>query len=224
MSVFPFSVDPQPPLRLIDARSLQARNEDPIQPAEPINLRDVLDLPNTDQGPPAALFRPPIHDGVTVAVLDDAMGQTAARIAWTFLHFGANNVTIIDPQGTHNAARTPTSAGPVRADGAWVEAHIGKADTLFLDVRGDTERAGGTLPEAVAWNWTRGLNDAGGFNATDDVKQDLLEAGVRQDATVVTYCQSGLRAAHTFWLLRALGWPDVRLYEGSWADWTERQA
>jgi thiosulfate/3-mercaptopyruvate sulfurtransferase len=224
MPVFPFAVNPQPPLRLIDARSQQTRDTQPLNNAEPLDLSSVRDLPQTSDALPPNLLSPPLKGSDTVAVLDDAMGQTAARVAWTLLHAGVQHVSVVDPDGTHDAAQTPATTTPVRADGAWVKAHLNDPSVVFVDVRGEVERAAGTLPGAVAWNWTHGLNEAGGFNATDAVKQSLLSAGIRRDATVVTYCQSGLRAAHTFWLLRALGWPDVRLYEGSWADWTERQA
>lgn len=39
-------------------------------------------------------------------------------------------------------------------------------------------------------------------------------------ATVATYCQLGMRAAHTWFVLRhVLGYPNVRNYDGSWQEW-----
>jgi thiosulfate/3-mercaptopyruvate sulfurtransferase len=48
-------------------------------------------------------------------------------------------------------------------------------------------------------------------------------AGVTPDKTVMTYCQGGYRAAHTYVALRLLGFPDVRTYTGSWKEWGDRE-
>ena len=42
------------------------------------------------------------------------------------------------------------------------------------------------------------------------------------DREVVTYCQGGYRAAHTYLALRILGFPRVRNYTGSWKEWGDR--
>jgi thiosulfate/3-mercaptopyruvate sulfurtransferase len=47
--------------------------------------------------------------------------------------------------------------------------------------------------------------------------------GVTPDREVVTYCQGGYRAAHTYLALRILGYPDVRNYTGSWKEWGDRE-
>ena len=53
----------------------------------------------------------------------------------------------------------------------------------------------------------------------------LYEAARRHDPTnvVVTYCQGGYRAAHSYLALRILGYPDVRNYTGSWKEWGDRE-
>ena len=40
--------------------------------------------------------------------------------------------------------------------------------------------------------------------------------GVR---TVVTYCQTGMQASFDYFVARYVGYPDVRLYDGSMAEW-----
>ena len=51
---------------------------------------------------------------------------------------------------------------------------------------------------------------------------EALHAAIASDATVVAYCQTGSRAS-VAWLVAAhLGWADVRLYDGSWAEWSSR--
>jgi thiosulfate/3-mercaptopyruvate sulfurtransferase len=39
---------------------------------------------------------------------------------------------------------------------------------------------------------------------------------------VISYCQGGYRAAHSYVALRLLGFPRVRNYIGSWKEWGDR--
>ena len=53
---------------------------------------------------------------------------------------------------------------------------------------------------------------------------DLLNAlytgrGITPDKSVVTYCYSGVHSCVTYFSLRMLGYPDVRVYTGSWDEW-----
>ena len=40
------------------------------------------------------------------------------------------------------------------------------------------------------------------------------------DKTIVPYCSTGVRSAVTFFTLRWLGFQNVALYTGSWAEWS----
>ncbi len=42
------------------------------------------------------------------------------------------------------------------------------------------------------------------------------------DKTVVTYCQTHHRAAHTYFVLRLLGYPRIVGYDRSWSEWGNR--
>jgi 3-mercaptopyruvate sulfurtransferase SseA len=44
-------------------------------------------------------------------------------------------------------------------------------------------------------------------------------SGLSPDQELVTYCQGGVRAAHTALALRTAGYGRVRIYDGSWAEW-----
>jgi len=48
------------------------------------------------------------------------------------------------------------------------------------------------------------------------------KAGITSDKEVVSYCQGGYRAAHSYVALRVLGFPKVRNYIGSWKEWGDR--
>jgi thiosulfate/3-mercaptopyruvate sulfurtransferase len=44
--------------------------------------------------------------------------------------------------------------------------------------------------------------------------------GVAPGRTLVTYCNSGVQASQTYFVLKLLGY-DVRLYDGSFSEWSQ---
>ena len=102
---------------------------------------------------------------------------------------------------------------------------------MILDTRSDAEyrgtavraRRGGAIPGAVHIEWTRNLTSAGEFKSADELRKMYVEAGVTPEREVLTYCQGGYRAAHSYIALRLLGYPRVRTYVGSWKEWGDRE-
>lgn len=60
------------------------------------------------------------------------------------------------------------------------------------------------------------------FTSADEIQAMLDNFGIRRDQQVITYCQTLWRGAHTYFLLRLMGYEDVRGYDGSWAEWGNR--
>ncbi|MHA7964899.1 sulfurtransferase [Paenibacillus sp. CAU 1782] len=104
---------------------------------------------------------------------------------------------------------------------------------LLLDVRSRDEytgadkrnnRKGGHIPGAVQLEWQAALNlDAPDgvpyFKQEEELTAQLEAIGVTRDNIIVPYCQLNSRGAHTYFILRLLGYPDVRPYEGAWQEW-----
>jgi thiosulfate/3-mercaptopyruvate sulfurtransferase len=182
-----------------------------------------------------------------IVVYDEQSGVRAARAFWFLEYFGHPSVTMLD--GGFNAW---TSAGlAVARDAApppasqwtgtrkeqalatWkdVRAAIGKPGSVILDTRSDGEycgttvraKRGGAVPGAVHIEWTRNLTGAGEFKPADELKKMYEDAGVTPDREVITYCQGGYRAAHSYIALRLIGYPRVRMYVGSWKEWGDRE-
>jgi thiosulfate/3-mercaptopyruvate sulfurtransferase len=111
-----------------------------------------------------------------------------------------------------------------------VQAAIGQRGAVILDARSDGEYCGttvraargGAIPGAVHIEWTRNLAPDGAFKSAAELKQMYDDAGVTPDRDVITYCQGGYRAAHSYLALRLLGFPKVRNYVGSWKEWGDR--
>jgi thiosulfate/3-mercaptopyruvate sulfurtransferase len=141
------------------------------------------------------------------------------------------------PSAKTGPAKTP-SDWPERAAthrdrlATWkdVRDRIGASGAVILDTRTDEEhygevaraKRGGSVPGAVHIEWTRNLTGEGAFKPAADLRTMYEQAGVTPDRDVVTYCQGGYRAAHSYLALRLLGYPRVRTYIGSWKEWGDR--
>ena len=111
-----------------------------------------------------------------------------------------------------------------------VHDRLGRPETAIVDTRSTAEysgeqvraKRGGAIPGAVHLEWTNNLAPDGHFKAIDDLRAMYEGLGVTSDREVITYCQGGYRAAHTYLALRRLGYPNVRNYTGSWKEWGDR--
>jgi len=114
----------------------------------------------------------------------------------------------------------------------WRDVQGAGDDAVVLDVRrwseftGEEVRAkrGGRVPGATWSFWQDNLNwnDDRRFVPTDRIAERAREAGIERDTPVITYCQGGVRAAHTAIALMLAGYDNVRVYDGSWAEWGNR--
>ncbi len=116
-----------------------------------------------------------------------------------------------------------------------VQEMIGEPNRVVLDTRskaefdgerfwpsGATAGAGraGHVPGAVHVPIELLRNDDGSYKDAGEMRQALLDRGVTPDAEVVTYCTIGNRASQAWYALRyLLGYKNVRVYYGSWAEW-----
>ena len=182
-----------------------------------------------------------------VVVYDDQSGIRAARAFWFLEFFGHPETRMLDGgydawlRGGH--AVSTESTAPARTDwsgtrederlATWSDVVdcLGRSDTVMLDTRSDGEyygttlraRRAGAIPGAVHIEWTRNLDADGTFKTGSDLRAMYAEAGVTPEREIVSYCQGGYRAAHSYVALRLLGYPRVRNYIGSWKEWGDRE-
>lgn len=102
----------------------------------------------------------------------------------------------------------------------------------LVDVRrmteftGDEVRAkrGGRIPNARYAFWQDHLNWDGDrrFRSVEEIVANADAVGISKDTPVITYCQGGVRAALAAVALMHAGYENVRVYDGSWAEWGNR--
>jgi thiosulfate/3-mercaptopyruvate sulfurtransferase len=180
----------------------------------------------------------------TVVFYEENAGMRAARGAWALEYVGHQAPKILDG-GLKAAAyeRLVTTApaiaptnfkarpGPeVIASFDYVLGRIGRPETQIFDVRTPEEyygervraRRGGAIPGAVNLDWTNALDASGSFKPAAELRAIFENLGLSPDREVITYCQGGYRAAHSYFALRLAGYTNVRNYMGSWAEWGNR--
>ncbi len=156
-----------------------------------------------------------------------------SRALWTIAYYGATGtVSLLDggyaawtASGLDESTDDTTTAGTwggdptvemLRVDKEWLLMHYQDADLEIFDVRSPGEFANGHIPGAYNANWTGNLNGSGLFKSLEDMRTYNNNPSAQ---TLVVYCQSGARASVGWAVLKALGYEDVRLYDGSWNEW-----
>jgi thiosulfate/3-mercaptopyruvate sulfurtransferase len=117
-------------------------------------------------------------------------------------------------------------------DAAWLVAHLDDPKVQPLDSRsreefsGKVVRAtrGGHIPGAVNVPWTSTVEGPTlKFKSAKELEALFARSGVKPDQVVVPYCQTYVRGSHSYFVLKLLGFENVRGYDGSWEEWGNRE-
>src|SRR6266536_1323514 len=105
----------------------------------------------------------------------------------------------------------------------WLEQHLSDPNLRIVEVDEDTSAyEKGHIPGAVAWNWNTDLHAETGRDYVDQagLSSLLQQAGVGPDTTVVLYGgNNNWFAAYAYWLVRYLGFDNVKLLNGGRKKW-----
>jgi thiosulfate/3-mercaptopyruvate sulfurtransferase len=123
----------------------------------------------------------------------------------------------------------------IRASHHFVEQSIGDPRRLLMDVRSVAEYAGerfwpslppegdqrgGHVPGAVLVPIEDTWAPDGRFKPVEDLRRLYQSKGFSPDKEIITYCAVGGRASQAWFVLTyLLGYPNVRVYDGSWVEW-----
>jgi thiosulfate/3-mercaptopyruvate sulfurtransferase len=177
-----------------------------------------------------------------IVVYDNSPHRTAARGWFTFRHFGADRVAMLDggfakwlaegrPVGTGEAE--PRS---VLFEGAENPNVVAKEQILegpglpLLDARGRgrfegsegdprTGVAPGHIPSARNLPSAELYNPDGTLKSRDELRRLFASAGIDPERPFVATCGSGVTASSLIFAAHLIGNDDTRLYDGSWSEW-----
>ncbi len=108
-----------------------------------------------------------------------------------------------------------------------------KAKTIILDTRTRDEYSGkrqkngasygGRIPRSRHIDWVEAVDYEGTqkFKTKAELERIYSRLAASKDHPIVAYCHTGVRSAHTtFVLTQLLGYKNVRNYDGSWCEWS----
>lgn len=109
------------------------------------------------------------------------------------------------------------------------------SNVVIVDTRTSEEYDGSTLkdgafyaghiPGSINFDWGRCVEMESDWKLkeSDAIVSDMVAAGIDTSKRIITYCHTGVRSAHTTFVMRELlGFDDVSNYDGSWSEWSFR--
>lgn len=147
------------------------------------------------------------------------------------------------PTSTETVAPAPATfplgaSADVMVDADEVLAAMGAGGVTLLDVRDVDEWIGvssspygrdfsprkGRIPGARWIEWYRMMKPGAAgpvFKAKEEVLAECLTAGITPETPVILYCFKGARASNTFLIFKEAGVKNVKIYFGSWNEWSQ---
>ena len=183
-----------------------------------------------------------LGDGVTPVLYDHQDGRNAAMAAWVLEYLGRTDVHVMDllydawkEQGREVLYRpVPTEPKPFQPRlNPSVRTTLNDVASLsaavLLDTRSPEEFLGqtdmdhrpGHIPGAVNVPHSEMAGAEGKLLIEPELlRERLAAAGITPRDAVVAYCRSGVRASLAYLSMQQAGY-NVRLYDGSYAEWMD---
>jgi thiosulfate/3-mercaptopyruvate sulfurtransferase len=189
----------------------------------------------------------------TLIIFDDKGLCDAARLWWVLQYYNFTNVKLLDGGfSTINSAKIPlTTNKPTFVKTAFTfsseintayyasRSQLEKAienNAVIIDTRTVDEHLGnilkkgafvkGKIPNSKLVDWANAINYSGNKKTKNNLELEKIysKIGVNKNDTIYVYCHSGVRSAHTtFVLTQLLGYKHVLNYDGSWTEWSYYQ-
>ncbi len=230
-------------VQLIDTRGM-GLDAGHIPGALPLRPESLVDANNPIAGQlaPAAdadvvLGGIGLRSGTIAVVYGEAPEYDPARVVWALSNYGHDARYLDGGWAAWTSAGGPIDSGPpmlapgsdyraravddsIRVTSDYVLDELGSEpydpSIQLVDARSPGEFADGRIPTAVHVQWTRNLRDGRYLPVAEN---EALYSGLDPQVTTITYCLTGWRGSVAWLTLTKLGFRDVRVYDGSWAEW-----
>lgn len=184
-----------------------------------------------------------IGDDTLVVTYDDNEIFMAPRLLWALHHYGHDAVRVLDggfpawlaagleveegpPPPVEPAEFTVTEIRDLRMtkEDVHLILQTEAPGAVILDCRMDRtwEESGAHIPGAQRFpSPTLVRAKDGGVVAESEIAQRAAALGADVDDPVVLYCGGGVSASAGYLALRRAGYREVRVYDGSWSEWSQ---
>lgn len=188
-----------------------------------------------------------INKETIIVLYDDSDGLNAVWAFWVFWFYGHKDVRIINGvwnkwivEGLPTSQQIPEfpSSNYVSTDinseiiatKELILDNLNNSEITLVDARSHAEykgkepqtTRGGHIPGAVNNEWINSLTGVyvKTWKSEKQLKNLFESKGITKDKQIIVYCQTGVRAAHTYFTLLLLNYSQIALYDGSWAEWS----
>lgn len=182
-----------------------------------------------------------------IIIYDDMGGLHAGRLFWQLEQIGHKKTSvlngglvkwILEHREVNNkptsllAAKYVTNKTGARDNVANINS-LTSAKHLIIDARTKDEYTGypkyprtGHVPGAKLWDWQDNVDFENAFmikNSKQVTKQQKHIDLNNKKQNIIAYCQSGHRAAQSYLTLRSMGFENIKLYDGSMAEYSRNK-
>jgi len=164
-------------------------------------------------------------------------GDRAALLDGGIEKWKAEKLTVeTQPVKTEPAEFTPRPRPQIVAgldavrDLSRVAANVADAGVAIVDARpeeqyiGNQTQRSGHIPGAASVYWLNHLvsRENPAMKPSSELSKLYEAAGLKAGQKVVTYCNTGMQASHSYFTLKYLGY-DVMMYDGSFSEWSKAE-
>jgi thiosulfate/3-mercaptopyruvate sulfurtransferase len=190
-----------------------------------------------------------LNNDSDVVIYDDGNNLWAARLFYALDYYGFSNARLLNgglsawieaglPISYQYAVHDPGSfrfdvQEGLMCDFDYIIEASNNPNKIIFDARsagefsGDDVRAerGGNIPNAVNLEWSSVLEREGvpKFLPAEEIRVMFESLGITPDKEVIPHCHTNVRGSHAYFTLRLMGYDTVRPYEGSWAEYGNRE-
>lgn len=198
----------------------------------------------------AVLQEKGINNDSEIVVYDGDSGLWAARLWWIFSVYDHQNVRLLEggydswkesdfesnmlpfkPEEGNFIVQDVNNEWIVNSD--TIAENLDNPDFIVLDSRSEAEYLGqetdsaaprkGRVPKSVHLEWREVLNEDHNFKSAEEIQALYAEIGITKDKEVIaSLSHTGVRAAHSFFALKLLGYQNLKLYDEGWVGWSNR--
>ena len=188
-----------------------------------------------------------VSNDMWIVLYSEKSNANATFLAWTLDFLGHKRFGVLNggwekwvleklpTTQTYPATTLKKFFGKAKSDSLaekrWVYDHLSTRGAFIADARSPRQYTGeegdeirkGHIPGAKNIFWETVLEGEEGkvWRKREDLERLMADSGISRQQEVVVYCRTGREASHLYFTLKfVLGFPKVRLYRGSWIEWS----
>jgi thiosulfate/3-mercaptopyruvate sulfurtransferase len=188
-----------------------------------------------------------ISNNMWVILYSEKSNANATYLLWALDYLGHKKVGVLnggwerwtgeklDQTQIYHSLSPQKFFGRIKGEGLaekkWVVSRLSARNVAIIDARSPKQYSGeegeeirkGHIPYArnIFWETTLEGDEIKTWKKKEELEKLFTDAGITKNEEVIVYCQTGREASHLFFTLRyVLDFPNIRLYGGSWVEWS----